>query len=82
MFTRNTGTACHDRDTRPVRASWAVVGACDRHAFTRSGRGSGLSAVANLAFIGAYRVWGVIIIAVDVLVIYALAVHGREVQSV
>ena len=37
-----------------------------------------LSAVANLMFIGAYPVWGVIMITVDVLVIYALAVHGRE----
>ncbi len=40
-----------------------------------------LSAVANLAFIGAYPVWGVIIITVDVLVIYALSVHGSEVKS-
>ena len=37
-----------------------------------------LSAVANLMFIGAYPVWGIIMITVDVLVIYALAVHGRE----
>ena len=41
-----------------------------------------LSAVANLAFIGAYPVWGVIMITVDVLVIWALAVHGREVKAV
>ncbi|MGB8650787.1 MAG: hypothetical protein WCD35_09010 [Mycobacteriales bacterium] len=40
-----------------------------------------LSAVANLAFIGAYPVWGVIMITVDVLVIYALSVHGREVKA-
>lgn len=40
-----------------------------------------LSAFANLAFIGAYPVWGVVIIAIDVLAIYALAVHGREVKS-
>jgi hypothetical protein len=40
-----------------------------------------ISAIANLAFISAYPVWGVIMIAVDVLVIYALAVHGRELSS-
>ncbi len=40
-----------------------------------------LSAVVNLAFLGAYPVWGVIMITVDVLVIYALSVHGREVKS-
>jgi hypothetical protein len=39
-----------------------------------------ISAIVNLAFIAAYPVWGVIIIALDVVVIYALAVHGREVK--
>lgn len=37
-----------------------------------------LSAVANLAFIPAYPIWSVIVIAIDVLVIYGLAVHGNE----
>lgn len=32
-------------------------------------------------FIAAYPVWGVLIIALDVLVIYAPAVHGREVKE-
>jgi hypothetical protein len=41
-----------------------------------------ISAIVNLAFIAAYPVWGVIIIALDVLVIYALAVHGREMKYV
>ena len=41
-----------------------------------------ISAILNLAFIGAYPVWGVIVIALDVLVIYALAVHGREMKTV
>jgi hypothetical protein len=41
-----------------------------------------ISAVINLAFIAAYPVWAVIIIALDVLVIYALAVHGREMKAV
>jgi len=35
---------------------------------------------ANIAFLPAYPVWATIIIALDVLAIYALAVHGREVQ--
>jgi hypothetical protein len=39
-----------------------------------------LSALSNLAFLPAYPIWSVIIIALDVLAIYALAVHGREVQ--
>jgi hypothetical protein len=42
---------------------------------------AGLSALANLVFIGAYPVWSVIIITVDVLVIYALTVHGRELHE-
>jgi hypothetical protein len=41
-----------------------------------------ISAIVNLAFIAAYPVWGLIIIALDVLIIYALAVHGREMKYV
>jgi len=41
-----------------------------------------VSAVLNLAFISAYPVWSAIIIAVDVVVIYALTVHGREMRRV
>ena len=40
-----------------------------------------ISALANIAFLAAYPLWSTIIIATDVLVIYALAVHGREVRS-
>jgi uncharacterized membrane protein YjfL (UPF0719 family) len=39
-----------------------------------------ISALSNLAFLPAYPIWATIIIALDVLAIYALAVHGREVQ--
>jgi hypothetical protein len=41
-----------------------------------------LSATANLLFIAAYPLWSMIIIALDVVVIYALIVHGREVKDV
>ena len=37
-----------------------------------------LSAVANFAFIPYYPVWSVVVIALDVFIIWALAVHGRE----
>ncbi len=39
---------------------------------------AGLSAVANFLFIPHYPIWSVLIIALDVWVIWALAVHGRE----
>jgi hypothetical protein len=39
------------------------------------------SAVTNLVFIAAYPVWSTIVIVVDILVIYALSVHGREVKN-
>jgi hypothetical protein len=42
---------------------------------------AGLSAIANLVFIEAYPLWSVIIITVDVLVIYAVTVHGRELRG-
>jgi hypothetical protein len=40
-----------------------------------------LSALVNVVFIAAYPLWSTIVIAVDVLVVYALAVHGREVRD-
>ena len=40
-----------------------------------------ISAFANLTFIAAYPLWCTIVIATDVLVIYALAVHGREIKA-
>ena len=40
-----------------------------------------VSAVVNLAFIAAYPVWSTILIAVDVIVIYAIVVHGRELRN-
>lgn len=37
-----------------------------------------LSAIANFAFVSAYPLWSIMIITMDVLIIYALMVHGRE----
>ena len=42
---------------------------------------AGLSALVNLVFLEAYPIWGILIITVDVLVIYALIVHGRELRG-
>ena len=42
---------------------------------------AGLSALVNLLFIEAYPIWSIIIITVDVLVIYALTVPGRELRD-
>ena len=36
--------------------------------------------IANMAFLGVYPVWSIVAMIVDVLVIYALVVHGNEVQ--
>ena len=40
-----------------------------------------VSAVAALASINLYPIWSVIIITIDVLVIYALTVHGGELKE-
>ena len=40
-----------------------------------------LSALVNLAFISAYPVWSTIIIVLDVVVIFAIVVHGRELKD-
>jgi hypothetical protein len=40
-----------------------------------------VSAIAQVAFLAAYPIWGAIVITIDVIVIYALAVHGRELRT-
>ena len=40
---------------------------------------AGLSLIANFLFIPAYPVWALTVITLDVLVIYAIMAHGREV---
>jgi hypothetical protein len=40
-----------------------------------------ISALVNIAFLAAYPLWSMLIIALDVLVIYALIAHGKEVTS-
>lgn len=40
-----------------------------------------LSAMLNFVFIAAYPVWSVVVIALDVVIIYALAVHSRELSA-
>ena len=40
-----------------------------------------ISAILNLVFIPAYPVWSTVVIAVDVIVIYAIVVHGQELKS-
>lgn len=41
-----------------------------------------VSMIGNLLVISAYPIWSTIVIAVNVLVIYAITVHGREVRGV
>ncbi|HET6668325.1 MAG TPA: hypothetical protein VFG98_13695 [Intrasporangium sp.] len=41
-----------------------------------------ISAVVNLGFLSAYPIWSAIMIAVDILVIYAVTAHGREMQAI
>ena len=40
-----------------------------------------LSLLVNFTFISAYPIWSALMIAVDVLIIYALIVHGREMRD-
>jgi hypothetical protein len=42
---------------------------------------AGLSAVVNLGFLAASPVWSTLLIALDVLVIFALTVHGWEIDE-
>lgn len=40
-----------------------------------------ISAVVNLAFIPIYPIWSILIITIDVLVLYAVTVHGGEMKE-
>jgi hypothetical protein len=40
-----------------------------------------ISALANMLFIAAYPLWSILIITLDVVVIYSLIVHGRELKD-
>jgi len=42
---------------------------------------AGISLVANLAYVNTYPIWSIVIMIVDVLVIYALTVHGAELRD-
>ena len=42
---------------------------------------AGLSAIVNFAFIPVYPLWSIVIIALDVAVIWALTLHGRDVTK-
>ena len=39
------------------------------------------SAIVNIAFLSAYPAWSAIMIAVDILIIWALTVHGAEMKQ-
>lgn len=40
-----------------------------------------VSALVNVGFLGAYPIWSTIMIAIDILVIWALVVHGGEMRD-
>jgi hypothetical protein len=41
---------------------------------------AGAASVVNFAFIAAFPIWATILITMDILIIYALAAHGRELR--
>ena len=41
-----------------------------------------VSAIVNIAFLPAYPIWSAIMIAVDILIIWAITVHGEEMKRV
>lgn len=42
---------------------------------------AGLSMIGSLASVNSYPVWSIVVLAVDVLIIYALVVHGGELKD-
>ena len=42
---------------------------------------AGVSMLVNLGFVAAYPIWSLTVVAIDIIAIYALAVHGREMKA-
>jgi hypothetical protein len=42
---------------------------------------AGLSLIANMSFVQAYPIWSIAMMVIDVLIIYALTVHGAELRE-
>lgn len=42
---------------------------------------AGLSAVANMAFVPVYPIWSIMIVTIDILIIWAVIVHGSELKD-
>ncbi len=42
---------------------------------------AGISLIANMGFLNAYPFWSILMIVIDILVIYALIVHGGELRE-
>jgi hypothetical protein len=62
-----------------IPLGYAVLAARPWARFTAIGLAL-LSAVVHFAFIPAYPVWSVVIIALDLIVVYALTIHGGELR--
>jgi hypothetical protein len=41
-----------------------------------------ISLIANFLYLPAYPIWALVVIAIDIMVIYALTAHGREMRRV
>jgi membrane glycosyltransferase len=64
-----------------VAAGVGIVWRGHRWARTAGVVVAGLSAVVNLGFLAASPVWSTLMIALDVVVIHALTVHGWEIDN-
>jgi hypothetical protein len=62
-----------------VVVGYAVLSARSWARFTAVGL-AGISAIVNFLFLPAYPVWAVIVIALDLIVVFALLVHGGELR--
>ncbi len=66
-----------------ILAIWAASSLAKGHGFGRTVAVivALVSTVANMAFVPVYPVWSILIIVIDILVIYAVVVHGGELKS-
>ncbi len=65
-----------------IIAIWAASSLAQGHIFGRTAAAliAFISAIINMAFVPVYPVWSIMIITIDILVIWAVTVHGDELR--
>ena len=71
----------NDARTREERCHRSVVVSVDHTTRIFGVIVASLSAITTIVFLSAFPVWSAIVVAVDILIIWAITVHGAEMKK-